>query len=60
MGLAINTFCPITLFCVIGNFVPITQNAPRRCAPRGVENYATHLLGRESVRLAHTLFLEIY
>lgn len=47
-------------FCVIGKFVPITQNASRRCATRGVENYAAHPLGRESVRLAHTLFLEIY
>ncbi len=25
------------LFCVIGNFVPITQKAPRGCAPRGEE-----------------------
>ena len=29
------------------------QASLQRCAPRGVENYATHPLGRESVRMAH-------
>ena len=29
------------------------QASLQRCAPRGVGNYATHPLGRESVRMAH-------
>ena len=39
------------LFCVIGNFVPITQKAPRGCAPRGEEFNASresHCGGVES------------
>ena len=46
----------VFFFRVIGNFVPITQKAPRGCAPRGEEFNASHTARARKCAARRTLY----